>query len=778
MRTVILAGGEGTRLRPLTCDIPKPMARLCGKPILEYLFDGLLRAGINSAALTLGYLPQVIEEAYRGGYGDMAPEFIREEEPLGTAGSVRNALGDSRESAFVLSGDALCNYDFAEILRSHKASGASVTIVALRVDDPREYGLLRTDSAGFVKGFIEKPGWSQAVGGLANTGIYVLEPDALERIPLGRQYDFAKDLFPLLLREGKAIHCHAAPGYWCDVGDISTLLHASRDMLDSEQMFLQDGQDGIFGTRPMGNYTIKPPVYFGENVHIDEGAVLGPYTVFEDGASVGAGAKVRRSILMPGAVIEANSRVTGSLLCHDALVRRGASLFEGSVLGAGAVAGEDSSVEPGVRIWPGQRVEVGYTVRENLQYGGARREIFGDFGLDAGGRLTPRFCAALGTAMASVPECRRAGIAHDGSPRAKSLARALSGGLQYGGASVWDFGESFPAQAEYCAAFSGRSFSVFVRGNTLLAAGEGALPLPRGVERAIEAALERAQEHPAQDDQIRDTADMSNIRAAYRQELRRQTGSVTGSELTGKNRSDVPEGAPLPLAGLSVGVEGTNPLPREILRETLQDLGCDIFGGRLTLRLNASGGRVGAWTRETGQQPFEKLLALCCLNEFRHGHSLALPSDAPLFLDTLARQNGCTLMRYLHSPSDGSDAAARKAAQSTPWTRDGLFLAVRLLAIMSNRGMSLAELLAELPTVHVRQSFAHGNPSRLAELSGKTDLEPLDAPEGFLLRKGLGRLLILPGKGGRRLRILAEAESMETAAELAAEAEAFLAIGN
>ncbi|MDR1409728.1 MAG: NTP transferase domain-containing protein [Oscillospiraceae bacterium] len=753
MRTVIIAGGEGTRLRPLTCDIPKPMARLCGKPIIEYLFDGLLRAGINAAALTLGYLPQVIEEAYIAGYRDMSLEFVREETPLGTAGSVKNALGDSRDSAFVLSGDALCDYDFAEIIRSHKASGACVTIVAARVSDPREYGLIRTDSAGFVSGFIEKPGWSQAIGGLANTGIYVLEPEALERIPAGRPYDFAKDLFPRILREGKAIHCHTAAGYWCDVGDIATFLQASRDILDS-RLFLPPNPEYRTFAPPEGGYTVKPPVYFGADVRIGDSAVVGPYAVLEDGVSVGAGAKVRMSILMGGTAVQENSRVTGSLLCRNALVHRGCSLFEGSVLGAGAVAGVESSVEPGVRIWPGQHVDGGSTARENLRYGAVRHELFGDNGLDADGRLTPRFCAGLGVAMASVHECRRAAIAHDGSPRAKSLARALSSGMQYGGASVWDFGESFPAQANYCAAFSGRAFSVFVRRNNLLVSGEGGLPLARNIERAIEAACERGEERHAPDEQIRDTADMSNIRAAYRQELRRQ--------------------APQGLRSMVVTVEGSNPIPREILRETLQDLGCDISGGCLTLRLNAGGERVGAWTRETGQVPFEKLMAICCLYEFRRGRSLALPSDAPLFLDLLARDNGCTLMRYLHAPSDSSDAAARKVAQSSPWTRDGLFLTVRLLAIMSVRNFSLAELLNELPAVHVRQSFAHGDPARLAELSSKTGLEQQDAPEGFLLRKGLGKLLILPGKGGRRLRILAEAETMEAAQELAAEAEAML----
>jgi len=745
------------------------MARLCGRPILEYLFDGLLRAGIPSATLTLGYLPRVIESAYPNGYRGLSLDFIREETPLGTAGSVRGALGDCRDSAFVLSGDALCDYGFAEILRAHRLSGACVTIAAARVDDPREYGLLRTDGSGAVTGFIEKPGWSQATGGLANTGIYVLEPEALERIPADRPFDFAKDLFPLLLREGKKIHCHEAKGYWCDVGDIAAFLRASRDILNAQctiQNLQLSAKNGIFGKRPEGDYTVKPPVYFGAEVRIGNGAVIGPYAVMEDGVSVGAGARVRGSILMKGAAAGERCRVTGSLMCRGSAARRGANLFEGSVLGAGASAGEDSRVEPGVRVWPGKRVEGGCHARDNLRYGSLRRDLFGDGGLEADGKLTPRFCAALGSAMATVPDCRRAATAHDGSPRAKALARALGGGLQYGGASVWDFGESFPAQAAYCGAFGGRGFTVFVRGDTLIAAGKGGLPLPRYTERAIEAAYERGEERSAPEEKIRDIADMSSLRAAYRRELRRQC-TIQSSQFTISEGLNADE---KPLAGICVSVEGTNPLPREILRETLHGLGCDIGNDKLVLRLNAGGERAGAWTKDTGNVPFEKLLAVCCLEEFRRGRSLALPSDVPFFLEALARDNNCTLTRYLLSPGDDGDAAARRAAQSTPWTRDGLFLAVRLLSIIKRGRVSLAELLAELPAVHVRQSFISAEPPRFDEIASD-GFEPQEVPEGYSLRKRDSRLLIIPGKSGRHLRVLAEAGTMEAAAELSAEAE-------
>jgi mannose-1-phosphate guanylyltransferase/phosphomannomutase len=726
------------------------MARLCGRPIIEYLFDGLLRAGIRSATVTLGYLPLVLEQAYPRGYGELELEFTRERLPLGTAGSVANALPSGDGPVLVLSGDALCDFDFAQILRAHKDSGACATIAAVEVGDPREYGLIRTDEKGFVTGFAEKPGWSQAVGGLANTGIYVLEREALEKIPSGRSFDFAKDLFPMLLKEDKPLYCHRARGYWCDVGDIPSFLRASRDILDGKVAVAPGPKQQI----PRGLYTIKPPVFFGQSVSIGEGAVVGPYAVLEDGVELGHGARVRYSVLMPGAFVGEGSRVTGSLLCRGATVMRGAGLLEGSVLGENAVAGEESRIEAGVRVWPGKKIERGCTAREHIRFGGLRHGLFGESGMEADGRLSPRQCAAIGAAMAQVPQCARAALANDGSPRARALSYALCAGLQYGGASVWDFGESFPAQMNYCAAFGGRDLAVFVGKGSLIPYGEGGLPLPRYTERSIEAAWENGDEHPAAQEEIRDRADMGSLRAVYKKALE-QLGRQSCME------------------GLELSVEGSNPLPRELLREVFDSLGCGR-GESLVLRLNASGERLLAWTRESGSIPFEKLLALCCLDEFKAGRTIALPADAPLFLDSLAARHGCGLMRYLRSPSDKRDAAARRVAASCPWTRDGLFMAVKLAGLMARRQATLGQLLLELPQVHIRRSFAQGSPTRLAELDGKEGMSAQEAREGYLLIRGLAKLLIIPEKSGHRLRMLAEAESMEAAAELAADAERLL----
>lgn len=213
MKAVIMAGGEGSRLRPLTCNIPKPMARLCGKPIIEYIFELLLRNEITDACVTLGYLPDIICEKYPDGkYKQLNLKFITEEKPLGTAGSVKNAAKDFKEPFLVISGDAMCDYNIDKVLKYHDSIDAAVTIVAATVEDPREYGLIKTDEENRVTGFIEKPAWGQATTDLANTGIYIINPEYLSLIPDDEKFDFAKDLFPIMLERDIPIYCYHATG--------------------------------------------------------------------------------------------------------------------------------------------------------------------------------------------------------------------------------------------------------------------------------------------------------------------------------------------------------------------------------------------------------------------------------------------------------------------------------------------------------------------------------------------------------------------------------------
>ena len=747
MKAVIMAGGEGSRLRPLTCTLPKPLAPLCGKPVLEYIFDLLLRHGVDEAALTLGYLAGMIEEQYGDGYRQLRLGFVTEETPLGTAGGVALAARHWDEPFLVISGDAMCDLDLSHARRQHARSGAAVTILGMEVDDPREYGLMQTDAEGRVMRFIEKPAWGQVTTNLANTGIYLLRPDVMALVPEGRPFDFAKDLFPLLMERGEDILCCAMAGYWCDIGDLGAYLRCQRDMLDRK---VQCALPAAAQT-PQGDFDLLQPVCIAGDVTIAPGAVIGPYAVLGDGCSVGAQAKIRGSVLLQNVSIAAGASLTGAVVCAGASVRGRAQLFEGCAVGEGAVIGAGTVLHPEAAVWPHKQAEDGAAVRGHVKYGSQPAALFGDsgFGGGEGLSLTPETCAALGCAVGSIKSCKKTGVACDGTGTAKALALALMGGLMSAGSHVWSFGGSFPAQLQFFTAFCGLGLGLYIQGGSepsIHVCGEGGLPAPRYLEREIETRLRRGDYHLRTGDACKEIADMSSIRMMYSREMIKQA----------------PEG----LEGLCAQVRCGNPAVQELLEDALARLGCGIGGGPL-LTLDEAG--VSLTAQEDGLQfSAERLLAICCRREFLRGCDIALPYDAPEMLDALAAHAGRSTLRYLSSPADQSDAAARRLSARQVWVRDGLFRAVKLLAILKETGLSLTQLSAQLPPFYVesKRFILPCPPSALQKLLGGHEAVPESAREGIVLRRQGGRILITPGKSGRRVSVLAEAETMEIAKEL------------
>ena len=220
-----MAGGEGTRLRPLTCDCPKPMIRLMDRPLMQYALELFRRHGITRIAATLGYLPDAIPDRFGDG-GDFGVElrYFTERTPLGTAGGVRRARTFLDETFVVLSGDGVTDLDITRAASFHRAKGALATLVLKHADNPMDYGVVDVDADGRVRSFHEKPDWSDVLSDAVNTGIYILEPAVLDRIPADRPCDFGHELFPRLVAEGLPVYGYVTEDYWCDIGDTRAYL--------------------------------------------------------------------------------------------------------------------------------------------------------------------------------------------------------------------------------------------------------------------------------------------------------------------------------------------------------------------------------------------------------------------------------------------------------------------------------------------------------------------------------------------------------------------------
>ncbi|MDD7444534.1 MAG: NDP-sugar synthase, partial [Clostridiales bacterium] len=310
-KAVIMAGGEGKRLRPITCTLPKPMVPLLNKPVIDYCIELLKKHGVEDITATLHYLPNVImRHCGDGGKYGVKLSYSIEDAPLGTAGSVRKAVGADARRTIVISGDAMTDADLTEAMCFHKERGAAVTIVLKRVSVPTEYGVAMTDSKGKIYRFLEKPMLSEVFSDLANTGIYILEPEVIERIPEGEKYDFSKDLFPALLKEKMPVYGYVTDRYWCDIGDIAQYKAAQRDMLDGRCAFATAAKqkDGAWieeGAVISEGAELLGPCYIGSGAEVSE-AVVSDYSVAGSGARIGRGSSLKRTVLMENTRVREN----------------------------------------------------------------------------------------------------------------------------------------------------------------------------------------------------------------------------------------------------------------------------------------------------------------------------------------------------------------------------------------------------------------------------------------------------------------------------------------
>jgi mannose-1-phosphate guanylyltransferase / phosphomannomutase len=444
-----MAGGEGTRLRPLTSNQPKPMVPIVGKPCMEHILELLREHGFRDVVVTVAFLPQAIRSYFADGESmDLNIEYSVEESPLGTAGSVRHASDRLDETFLVISGDALCDIDLGRIVEFHREKGAAATIGLKSVENPLEFGIVVTDDDGRVERFLEKPSWGQVFSDTINTGIYVLEPEVLKHVPTDRPFDFSKELFPLLLEMGRPIYGCVCDGYWQDIGNIDQYRQANFDALDEKVRLNIQGLK-IRGDVWLGEGVeiddvegVEGPAFVGTNCTISPDASVGPYSVLGAGTTLRERSRVSRSVIDASTYVGRSAVVEGAVVGRNCDIKAHARVHEGVAIGDQVTLGDQSVVFPGVRIYRYKEVEYGAQIHENLiwESRGTTR-VFGKDGVlglvnvDLTPELAVRFGAALGTALrrrARVVGSRESAAAY------RMIKRALISGLNSTGVHVAD----------------------------------------------------------------------------------------------------------------------------------------------------------------------------------------------------------------------------------------------------------------------------------------------------------------------------------------------------
>lgn len=448
MRAVLMAGGSGTRLRPLTCDLPKPMVPVLNRPMAEHIVNLLKRHNIREIIATLHYLPDVMRDYFGDGseFGVQMTYAVEEDQPLGTAGCVKNVEELLDDTFLVISGDSMTDFDLSSAIEFHKKKQSKATLVLARVPNPVEFGVVITDENHHIQRFLEKPSSSEIFSDTVNTGTYILEPEVLKYLPANEECDFSKDLFPLLLEKGEPIYGYVSEQYWCDVGHLEAYRESQYEALQGKVQIdfaYEEKSPRIWvgeNTTIDPSANIQAPVLIGSNCRIGPRVNIEAGTVIGDNVTIGAEADLKSPIIWNGVVIGEQAHIWACSISRGVRIDRRAHLQEGVTLGALCTVGEEAQISQGVRVWPSKQIESGATLNINLIWGNmAQRNLFGQQGVTgiANIDITPEFAVKLGAAYGStLKPGSTVSISRDQRSVSRMVSRSLVAGLMSTGVNI------------------------------------------------------------------------------------------------------------------------------------------------------------------------------------------------------------------------------------------------------------------------------------------------------------------------------------------------------
>ena len=474
-RAIIMAGGEGTRLRPLTCIRAKPMVPVINKPAIEHSIRLLKLYGISDITLSIYALP----ENFQNYFGDgselgVSISYSVEEKPLGTAGGVKKALGDIEETTIVLSGDGIIDFNIAEILQFHREKKSSLTIVLNRTDQPTDYGVVITDSHGRIERFLEKPSWSEIYSDTVNTGMYVIEPGEIKKyIPDEEKFDFSLDLFPILKKKKIPMYGFVTDGYWCDVGNLSTYSNVHKDILDGKVKIEIPGKKiahDIWVGRDVEIHPgakIKGPIIIGDFTRVKKGAEISEYSVIGDNCLIEENSSVKKSIIFHNTVIGRKCELRGAIVGKRCVLGESVSIYEEAVVADDCSLGSGTVIQSGIRVWPDKSIEQGTRLTADLIWGQTEKKaLFSSEGITGtfNVKITPEFASKIGSAVgAYLGKNSKVVISRDVTKASCLIKHAFTSGLLSMGVDVFDMDiETVPIN-RYCTKFLNADMGIYIQ---------------------------------------------------------------------------------------------------------------------------------------------------------------------------------------------------------------------------------------------------------------------------------------------------------------------------
>ena len=805
-----MAGGEGTRLRPMTANQPKPLLPVVNRPIMEHVLRLLRRHGFEDTVVTVQFLASLVRNYF--GTGEelgMTLTYATEETPLGTAGSVKNAEDALRDDTFlVISGDALTDVDLSKLVAEHKARGALATVALTRVPDPLEFGIVIAGEDGRIERFLEKPTWGQVFSDTINTGIYVLEPEIFDEVKKDESVDWSADVFPTLLARGAPIYGSVVDGYWEDVGTHESYLRAQADVLNR----LVDVDIGGFEMAPgvwVGEgaevdpeATLAGPLCIGDYAKVEAGAELREYTVLGNNVVVKGSAFLHRAVVHDNVFIAAQTTLRGCVIGKNTDVMRAARIEEGAVVGDECVVEEEAFISADVKVYPFKTIEAGAVVHTSVIWESrGSRTLFGPRGVSGlvNVEITPEHAVRLASAYATT--LRKGSVvvtARDSSRAARTLKRAVISALNASAIDVRDLEVTPLPVARFETATSDAVGGILLRTTAgdsqsidiVFLDGNGA-DLPAAKRRTVERVFSRQEFRRAFPGEIAELTFPARTLDGYVHELLR-TVDVSGIREAGlKVVVDTAGGSaalalPVLLGRLGVDIlTVNNRLDEASTTESVADQMRDLE--RLSALVSSSLADFGVRFDHVGERltivdenghlidDDRALLVVMDLvaAESRRG-CVALPVTTTRVASEVARFHGVDIVWTTTAPDDLTATAGQGGVICAGAGRggfvvpemstaiDGLAAFVRLLGLVARTRLTLSQIDARIPEAHVlRRSIPTPWATKgavMRHVLEAADGRTLDTTDGIRVVEPDGRwVLVLPDPADAVTRLWAEA---------------------
>lgn len=775
MKAVIMAGGEGTRLRPLTLSVPKPMVNVLNRPMMEHIIGLLKQHGITEIAVTLLYLPNVIRDYFGDGsrFG-VHLEYFVEEKPLGTAGSVKNAEDFLSEDFLVISGDCLTDIDLQSAISFHNKNDAAATIVLSEVDNPSEYGIVVTNEEGRIQRFLEKPSPSEAFSNAVNTGIYILNKKMLSYLEAGSNMDFSRDLFPMILKNKERFFGYNAPGYWCDMGDLRAYLRCHRDLLDGKVHIPLEGiirDKGVFleeGAFLEVGATIMPPVYIGKNTYIEAGAEIMPYSVIGSSCVISDRAKTGGSVIDCGAYLDEGSYADGAVLGKKVTLKQNAKVYEGAVIGEESVIGRNSIVKPDIKIWANKQIEDESVVSLSIVNSERlNRKLFGYRGITGmpGVDFTPENIAKLSACFGAMNKMGKLAVAYDGHAVSYMAKAALTAGAMSSGVRVYDFGQNLLSVVRSAVSFYGLKGAIYVSFHSkklqiefIDADGSN---IERKTEKTLESLMEREDFARVGSHLIETPLNLENYKNYY---------FKTMSTRFYLNKIDrfVYLKTESPLVD-----QYCDQLFEEVLIKPVRLKDKIMKNGEITARISGDGERLTLYAEDGSEIKDDKMfmLIILILMGDRSSGKIVVPPYLSQKAVTLAENNGAEVI-----VSKNSDAAFMKemlrqnAQEEFRMCYDAVYALSKIMEYLAVKNLQLCDITRNLPEIfktHRKVRLDRDDRALvMRKILNRYEKENLQLLDGIKINKKDGWVFIVPDNNKASFTIITEGVNEEYANEL------------